>query len=225
MLIEQVEKLLGEKGNIPYNPENISVGEGDENKTIKQLYYELSEMRQEVQKRLLTHKLEPYLGTGNEDFISKVAATLLENKDILEERLRDEFENKLVNMLERYKKLDMFFLKDKPSNTVISRLKEASECYVQGYFQGCAILCRAVLEAAIKEKMQAKLPIDPENKPLQELLDGAKKFGIISEEDYKEAKYVKGIGNDTAHDPRRCSPEEAYKSLTKTKLLLNKLYR
>ena len=67
------------------------------------------------------------------------------------------FESKINDMVERYKNLNIFFLKDKPQELVLNRLKEAFECYVHGYFQGCAVLCRAVLETAIKEKLRPKV--------------------------------------------------------------------
>ena len=80
------------------------------------------------------------------------------------------------------------------------------------------------MEIAIKEKMQAKLGRAPEQ-TLGKLLETAKKFGIVSEEDVKQAMRVKIIGDKAAHDSFKCSSNESYESLTITKLLLNRLYR
>jgi len=72
----------------------------------------------------------------------------------------------------------------------------------------------------MKEKL-GKVP----DKTLGKLLVDAKKLGIISKDDDLFADRVKAIGDDTVHDSSRCSSAEAYESLTKTKFLLNRLYR
>jgi hypothetical protein len=225
LIIEKVENLLKEKGEIPYDLESITVGYNGDEKTMGVLHKQLLEMQYELSDRLMTHKMEPYIGTEHEEFISKVAAAMLENADILEDRIRTEFEDEIANMMKRYKELNVFFVKQKPRNLVINRLKEALECYVHGYFQGCAILCRATLETALREKMKAKIGREPnKSKTLGPLLEDAMKLGIISRDD-KLANKVKSIGNESAHDSKRCSPSEAFESLTNTKLLLNILYQ
>ena len=225
--IEAVEDLLKEKDKMPYDLEGITVTTSEENdneKTMGDLYRQRLGLQQELQDRLITHKVEPYIGSDHEDFITKVAAAILDNTDILKDRLRAEFEDEIDNLVKRYKELNVFFVKQKPRKLVINRLKEALECYVHGYFQGCAILCRSALETAIKEKMKEKLGKETD-KTLGKLLVDAKKLGIISEEDDGLANSVKTIGDDTVHDSNRCSSVEAYESLTKTKFLLNRLYR
>lgn len=227
--IEAVEKLLKENHKIPYDLEEITVTTGDENdrgKTVGDLHRERHRMQQLLQDRLITHKMEPYIGSDHEDLISKVAAAMLDNSDILEDRLNTEFESETDKMVKRYKELNVFFLKQKPRNLVVNRLREALECYVHGYFQGCAILCRSTLETALREKIKEKLGQEPrESKTLGPLLGDAMKFGIISRNDHDLAAKVKTIGDETAHDSRRCSPSEAFQSLNNTKLLLNILYQ
>ena len=225
--IEAVENLLKEKDKMPYDLEGITVTTSEENdseKTMGDLHRQRLGLQQELQDRLMTHKMEPYIGSDHEDFITKVAAAMLDNTDILEDRLRAEFEDKIDILVKRYKELNVFFVKQKPRKLVINRLKEALECYVHGYFQGCAILCRSALETAIKEKMKEKLGKEPD-KTLGKLLVDAKKLGIISKDDDLFADRVKAIGDDTVHDSSRCSSAEAHESLTKTKFLLNRLYQ
>ncbi len=226
--IEAVEKLLKENHKIPYGLEEITVTTGDENdkgKTMGDLHRQRLRMQQQLQDRLITHKMEPYIGSDHEDLISKVAAAMLDNSDILEDRLRTEFEGEIDKMVKRYKELNVFFVKQKPRNLVLNRLREALECYVHGYFQGCAILCRSTLETALREKIKEKLGQEPtKSKTLGPLLENALKLGIISRNDDELADKVKTIGDETAHDSRRCSPSDAFQSLNNTKLLLNILY-
>jgi hypothetical protein len=213
---------------VPYDLEKITVTTSDEDreKTMGDLHRERIRLQLELQDKLMSHKMEPYIdiGSDHEDFITKVAASLLDNTDMLEDRLRNEFEDKIDSMVRRYKELALFFLKRKPRSLVINRLKEALECYVHGYFQGCAILCRSTLETAVKQKLKEKLGKAPD-KTLGKLLADAKILGIISEGDLNLANMVKNIGDDTVHDSSRCSSTEAFESLTKTKFLLNRLFR
>lgn len=227
--IEAVENLLKEKDKMPYDLEGISVTTSDENdseKTMGDLHRQRLGLQQELQDRLMTHKMEPYIGSDHEELITKIAASILDNPDILESQLRTEFDAKIDDMLKRYRELSFFFVKEKPRKLVINRLKEALECYVYGFFQGCAILCRSTLETALREKIKEKLGQAPsKRKTLGPLLDDAIKFGIISIKDYKLTNKVKSIGDESVHDSRRCSSSEAFESLTKTKLLLNILYQ
>lgn len=226
--IEAVEKMLKEKGMIPYDPESITVATSDEGceKSLGDLHREHLRLQMELRDKLLSHKMEPHISLSSdyEDFITKIAASLIDNTDVLENQLRNEFEDKIDNMVKRYKELGVFFVKRKPRGLVISRLKEALECYVDGYFQGCAILCRSAVETAIKQKFKEKLGKEP-NKTLGKLLADAKKFKIVPEEDIDLADKVKTIGDNSVHDSYRCSSTEAFEALTKTKVLLNRLYQ
>ena len=227
--IEAVENLLKIKNKMPYDLEGITVTTSDENdseKTMGDLHRQRLGLQQELQDRLMAHKMEPYIGSDHEDFITKVAAAMLDDTDILEDRLRADFETDIFNLVLRYKELNVFFVKQKPRKLVINRLKEALECYVHGFFQGCAILCRSTLETALREKTKEKLGREPrKRKPLGPLLDDAMKLGIISTNDERLANKVKSVGNDSVHDSKRCSSSEAFESLTNTKVLLNILYQ
>jgi hypothetical protein len=226
--IETIEKLLKENHNIPYDLDEIVVTNDDENdkgKTMGDLHRQRIGMQQQLQDRLLTHKIEPYIGSDHEGLISKVAAAMLNSSDFLEDRLRTEFEDRIDKMVKRYKELNVFFVKQKPRNLVLNRLREALECYVHGYFQGCAVLCRSTLETALREKLKEKLGREPGiSKTLGPLLDEAMKLGIISGDGVELGGKIKTIGDETAHEPKRCSPSEAFQSLSNTKLLLNILY-
>ena len=93
------------------------------------------------------------LGTTQEDFISNVAASWLDNSDLLENQLIKEINSRINEMVRRYRDLNIFFVKQKPRSLVLKRLREALQCYIYGFFQGCAILCRSTLEKALGERI------------------------------------------------------------------------
>ncbi len=225
--IKSVENLLTEKGVIPYDLEKITTTDLDgKEKSMGDLHKERNRMQLELEDQLLNHKTIPYVGSDYEDFIAKLAASVLDNPDVLESRLRTEFDSRIEDMLKRYKELSIFFVSEKPRKLVINRLREALECYVYGFFQGCAILCRSTLETALKEKIDEKVsPKSNKRKTLGPLLADAMKLGIISRKDLELANSVKFFGDESVHDSKRCSASEAFESLTKTKLLLSILYQ
>ena len=192
---------------------------------MSDLHQERLQAQVDLKDKLLDHKTVPYVGAGNEDFILKVAASVLRDADELESRLRSDFDARIDDMTKRYRDLSLFFVNEKPRQLVVNRLREALDCYVYGFFQGCAILCRSTLETALREKMEKQSLKPDRKKTLGPLLEDAMKFGIISNKDEELANKIKTIGDESVHDLRRCSSSEAFESLTKTKLLLNILYQ
>lgn len=225
MIIEAVENMLREKGMIPYDLETVTATVDGKETTMSDLHKERMRAQRNLEDKLLDHKTIPYVGADYADFITKVAASVLHDPDVLEDRLRTDFDGGIDDMVKRYRDLSLFFVNEKPRQLVINRLKEALECYVYGFFQGCALLCRSTLETAIREKIEEKLGQRlNQKKTLGPLLDDAMRFGIISKNDYELANKIKSIGDESAHDLKRVSVSEAFESLTKTKLLLNILY-
>jgi hypothetical protein len=202
------------------NPEDKS-----DLQSLEDLIRQAGEIIEEITKRLLAHKTKPFIGMEKiEGLILSAAASLLDGPYILEERLSAQFNKNLDGIVKRYSNLPLFFVEEKPSKLVLNRLKEAINCYVQGLYQSCAIMCRAVFETAIREKIKNETGT-VRDVTLGKLLSDARRFGVLTEEDYKTGLELKDIGDTAVHAPRRCSVEEAYKSLEITKNLLNKLHR
>lgn len=227
LVIDAVENILREKGMMPYDLQKVTATDSDgKERTMSDLHEERLRVQLDLKDKLLDHKTVPYVGAANADFILKVAASVLRDPDVLESRLRSDFDGRIDDMVKRYRDLSLFFVNEKPRQLVINRLREALECYVYGFFQGCALLCRSTLETALKEKIEEKLgQRSSQRKTLGPLLDDAMRFGIISKSDHEVASKIKSIGDESAYDLRRVSSSEAFESLTKTKLLLNILYQ
>lgn len=226
VVIDAVENILREKGMMPYDLEKVTTTDSDgKEKTMSDLHQEHLQAQLDLKNKLLDYKTVPYVGEGNVDFILKVAASVLRDSDVLESRLRSDFDARIDDTVKRYRDLSLFFVNEKPRKLVITRLREALECYVYGFFQGCALLCRSTLETAVREKMEKRRLNPKKRKTLGPLLEDATKFGIISKKDEELANKIKSIGDESAHDFKRASSSEAFESLTKTKLLLNILYQ
>jgi len=225
---EDVDKEQNIRGvQVQWKRRPIYIGSPEDKgdlQSLGDLLRQRSEMQQELTKKLLTHKIEPFIGKDETNILTNLAASILDDTDILEERLRTQFDNNIDNMVKRYRELRFLIFEEKPPKLIINRLKEAIKCYIQGYYQSCAIMCRAVLETAIKERFKSKLT-KIEDATLGALLEPARKFKILTNEEIQLAERIKDIGNTAAHDFKKCTSEESYESLDKTKILLNKLYR
>lgn len=218
-LIEFVMEKLRESGTMLFDPEEVSVND----QSMGDLMRRRNKLFQKVENKLLDHKLHPVIDPGHRELIIRVAGELLHDTDTLENRLRKEFENNINDFVQRYKDLNIFFLNAKPRKLVLNRLKEAFECYVHGYFQGCAVLCRTVLETAIKEKLRPKVEKIPKI-PMGPLLKMALKLNIVSKDEYEKGLKVKTVGDNSIHSSTRCSAKEAFESLCNTKFLLSEIY-
>jgi hypothetical protein len=253
-IIQNLDRIFNEGIEIPYGLEEVFIGPfedvGEKQKTKSGIGYqekrfaiatgspeakgdwqslgdllrERSEIQQQLRKKLLTHKVEPYIGSDERDFKTNLAASFSGDTDILKMRLRAEFEHRLEHVLKRYSKLGFLYLEERPSKLVVARLKEAIKCYIQGYFQSCAIMSRAVLETVIKEGLESK-GVKMHRATLGELLEPARRLKILTDEEIRLAKDVKDIGDTAAHDSQRCTSHKAFEALNNTKVLLNKLFK
>jgi hypothetical protein len=130
VIIETVENMLREKGKIPYDLETITATVDGKESTMSDLHKERMRAQRELQNKLLDYKTIPYVGADYADFITKVAASVLDDPDVLEDRLRTDLDGRIDAMVKRYKDLSLFFVNEKPRRLVINRLREALECYV-----------------------------------------------------------------------------------------------
>ncbi|MBZ5562237.1 MAG: DUF4145 domain-containing protein [Acidobacteriia bacterium] len=121
-------------------------------------------------------------------------------------------------------------------NTKVRRcFEEAMRCYLYGFNMACAAMCRALLEAALKEV------IDPDGRlrPVKDakgrgasyfltLVDNARWSGKLSNELTGSAKQVKEAGDAAVHDAAKFAIEYPAKKveslLDRTRQILSELY-
>jgi hypothetical protein len=128
--------------------------------------------------------------------------------DALEAAFAEEVLGKLPKIVSRASELDELeptdIRREIPRDDVKKYFEEAHRCYLYGFPVACAVLCRAILESALAER------IDPDSVVKQQtsrkesymgrLVEEATKRNILTDDRPKCAIEVRDAGNDAIHD-------------------------
>ena len=99
--------------------------------------------------------------------------------------------------VERFLELDELWGTRQPSRRVASLLREATRCYVFGFWQASIALSRAAIEEALRERV-VKLTNQPTHK-LGQLIDMAQRVGLLDHDHIMMANAVKRFGDEVLH--------------------------
>ena len=131
--------------------------------------------------------------------------------------------DKLGRIVDRAARLDRIEVKANCPKDLLTYFKEAHECYLYGFPVASAILCRAIVESALKDKVTGQF------KDLGDRIEEAHQRNLLSQDRRVMAYEVKGAGNDAVHQYDRfargdlsCKAEEC---LLKTRAIVEELYR
>jgi hypothetical protein len=146
--------------------------------------------------------------------------------DALDRYYSEEIVKKLDGIVSRASALDRLGLEIVPNRRVQFLFEEAHRCYLYGFHLACAVFCRAILEAALKEIAD---PQSETNQSIHDMVAMAVEKGLLSDDRPRCAREVAKAGNRAIHDPemfdRDYSPEKVEKILTNTRKVLEELYR
>lgn len=149
--------------------------------------------------------------------------------------------SKLPRIVNRVSALPDLDIQGIPNERVRKYFEEAHRCYLYGFPFACVVLCRAIIESAIKEVLnlytaQEKNPISVEGKSvrdpeLKELIPLAHQRGVLSENGTVCADDVRKSGNAATHPdsyPQRFKQlfkrERVDEVLANTRKVLSELY-
>jgi hypothetical protein len=128
----------------------------------------------------------------------------------------------IPQIVRRFLKLNAVLVGRIPSAEVSVYLKEATQCFLHGFFQGSTALSRAAMEAGINELLSRRLGAVP-SIDLVEKLRQLERFKLLDPETAREAHEVRKAGGNVLH----CSPAPeklAFDILLKARRVLMKLY-
>lgn len=107
--------------------------------------------------------------------------------------------------------------------------EEAHRCYLYGFNRACAVMCRALLEAALKEKYYPDHKIENNLTKGQSLFKDLLERAKLKEPLSRQAEHIKRCGDWAAHnDPefeKKCESQSAIRNnLIWTRAILAALY-
>jgi hypothetical protein len=128
----------------------------------------------------------------------------------------------IPQIVERFRRLVPVLVGKIPSKEVSVYLREASRCYIYGFFQASIALSRAALEAGLNEYFRRKLGSVPHIE-LANKIDQAGRWRLIGGEYTSMAHEVRRIASRVLHQqPVKENP--AFDTLVKTRGVLKELF-
>ena len=152
--------------------------------------------------------------------------------EALDSKYAHELVDRLAKVVTRAARLPGMNVAVPPDIGVQKAFEEAHSCYLYGFFMAAAVLCRAVLERALVERLdpdeKLRLKIQPGQSYMEHLLDSAIDGGIVLGDSKRRYLQVRDAGNDAVHSPRKFEKKWSNKVgelLGDTRDMVEKLYR
>ena len=141
----------------------------------------------------------------------------------VDEHYSRETVNAIPAIVERFLSLKPVLAGRVPGAEAGVYLREATRCYLYGFFQGSTALCRAALEAGINELLQRRFG-GPSSVDLVEKLRQLERFHLLDAATTNDAHAVRKAGGSVLH--KSPTPVKvAFDTLVKTRAVLVRLYK
>jgi hypothetical protein len=108
-----------------------------------------------------------------------------------------------------------------PSRKMEVYVREATRCYIFGLWAACVALSRAAVEHAIRERVADQLV--GSRKKLSEMIEGARRFGVLDRMQAELATRVK-LSGDTVLHGGSVTDRDAWDTLVAARTLLEQLH-
>jgi hypothetical protein len=145
--------------------------------------------------------------------------------DSLDSKYAHEVLNRLPKILDRATQLDVISIARMPNKSVRDYFEEAHNCYLYGFNNACLVLCRAILESALKERLT---PAERSGKSVVGMIHAAKANGLITADRAVWAEDVDRAGSTAIHNysqsQKHYSAHAISDVLTKTRAVVEQLY-
>jgi len=126
-------------------------------------------------------------------------------------------------LVERFMELKAIFIHNKPPKEARRHLIEATQCYLQGFYQASIIICRSVVEYVLNKELKKKKH-HGNFRNLHKIIDNALKEKIIDSPLCGVAHSVRKAGRDAIHRKKVFLGEDALKYLEGTQSILKHVY-
>lgn len=124
-------------------------------------------------------------------------------------------------LVERFMELRAMFIHNKPPKEAREHLIEATQCYLQGFYQASIILCRSVVEYVLDKELKKK---KQHSNRLEQIINNALKERIIDSPLCGVAHSVRKSGNDAIHRAKFFSRKDTLDHLESTQNILRHIY-
>ena len=174
----------------------------------------IRELVGELERVFYREKSGIIVAEGNFRWLLERLADKYETETGLADHLHVEMFTQLPDVLRRARTVRPLVLSQAVSGGLDHRYKEAVRSYLSGHAIACCVLCRAVVEAALKETFG--------DKRLSDLIERSSK--VLPGHVVESCRQVKSLGDKAVHKENVLSLDEAYQALTATRQVLNSVF-
>lgn len=167
-------------------------------------YRRLSAFIRDLAARAVESRWEPgkELGPNTEELLKAVVAVT--GDDPLETYFTRIGLAAAPNLVKRSRRLEAVGLKGDPGRRVSRYFYQAASCYLYGFYDAVAVLSRAVVEAALEDRVEYSASATQGNQDrrgyLERLINWARTTGILDDETSSTAHSVRLLGNKAIHE-------------------------
>jgi len=142
----------------------------------------------------------------------------------LEDHLHVEMFTQLPGVIRRARKVRPLVLGQGVPVGLARRYKEAVRSYLAGYAIACCVLCRAVVEAALKDTLERLLKeqINLDYVTLSDLIERSSK--VLPDHVIKSCRQIKSLGDKAVHRETGLSLDEAHQALMAAQQVLKSVF-
>lgn len=159
-----------------------------------------ADIESEEWRRVLKKLVEGLEGFGDEPSALWLRSTFEKHPKLIDYLLDEfytlDFLGKVQKMVERTTKLAAMIPRRTPGLGVNIYLREASRCYVAGFWESSVALSRSTLEIALRHRLQEEAGSRPPHDKFESILEDAHVSGVIDEAHCAMATEVYERGND-----------------------------
>lgn len=131
---------------------------------------------------------------------------------------------RIPEITDRFEKLSPILTRVTHRKEVNVYLREATQCYLYGFFQASTALFRTALETGLRDFCVRKLGAKPGiGVDLDDLITQAVRFHLLSQESGAMATRVRKIANRVVHD-KPIDEGQAFEVLVQTRRVLEEIY-
>ncbi len=185
----------------------------------------IKQSRGEIEEFIRVHRSELAHGSESAGYDPQV--------DNLDARYAHEVVGKIAKIVSRVSRLDPFKAGKVPPPPVREYFREVHHCYLYGFRVACAVMCRAILEEALKETIDRGGVLERRVRGkgesyITDLVEKAERLGILADDRPEWAERIRKAGNWAVHDLekfRREFPDDKFDEvLLNTRKILEDLY-
>lgn len=130
---------------------------------------------------------------------------------------------RIPEIVDRFLRLSPIVLRRIPNHEVEVHLREATRCFLYGFFQGSTVLTRAAIEAALNDCLAKKFGSPPEC-GLSEKIRLAARFSLLEPHRARMARHVVKAAGKALHEESVKSSSIAFDAIVCARGVLQELY-